>query len=457
MIVGRAPECARLEALLAGARAGRSGALVLEGEPGIGKTALLEHTAAFAEDFTVLHAVGVQSEARLAFSGLLQLLRPVLGELAAVPEPQAEALRRALGLTERSSLDLYLAFAGALYLLAAASETRPVLCLVDDAHWLDAASAEGVGFVARRIEAERIAMLVAIRPGEGRAADVQGLECVSVGGLGADAARVVLGSAGVALAAGVADQLIEATGANPLALLEVPLVLSEDQRAGGEPLEHPVAIGERVERAFLARAAGLSPAARRTLLVAAASEDGDLGVIAAVVGEAFAAIDEAEAAGLVRVRGTELAFRHPLVRSAIYTAAVQVSGAPLTRHWPGHCETTRRTGTCGISRKLPWAPTRRSLRHSTPQPGAPRHAVSPTSSGCTSGRLGSRATRRGVRPGSCTPGAPPTAAGAAMERSGCSKTGSSWPRTRCCALTSSTLGSTRPAPMGTWARRLKWC
>ncbi|HYM80740.1 MAG TPA: AAA family ATPase [Candidatus Limnocylindria bacterium] len=321
MIVGRAPECARLEALLAGARAGRSGALVLEGEPGIGKTALLEHTAAYAKDFTVLHAVGVQSEARLAFSGLLQLLRPVLGELAAVPEPQAEALRRALGLTERASLDLYLAFAGALYLLAAASETRPVLCLVDDAHWLDAASAEGVGFVARRIEAERIAMLVAIRPGEGRAADLHGLECVAVGGLGADAARVLLGSAGVALAAGVADRLIEATGANPLALLEVPLVLSEGQRAGGESLEHPVAIGERVERAFLARAAGLSPAARRTLLVAAASEDGDLGVIAAVVGEAFAAIDEAEAAGLVRVRGTELAFRHPLVRSAIYTAA----------------------------------------------------------------------------------------------------------------------------------------
>src|SRR5829696_268705 len=321
MIVGRAAERARLEALLAEARAGRSGALVIQAEPGIGKTALLEHAAACAKDFTVLHAVGVQSEATLAFSGLLELLRPIIGELLAVPEPQAEALRRALGLTEGAALDLYLAYAGMLHLLAAAAAARPVLCLVDDAHWLDRASAEGIGFVMRRIEGERIAMLVATRPGEGGAFVGHGLDSLALGGLEDAAARSLLGAAGIALPASVAGALIEATGANPLALLEVPLLLSDDQRAGRKPLEHPLPVGERVERAFLARAAALSPAARRALVLAAASDDGDLGVIAAAMGDNAATIDEAEVAGLVRVRGPDLAFRHPLVRSAIYSAA----------------------------------------------------------------------------------------------------------------------------------------
>jgi len=321
MIVGRAAERARLEALLAEARAGRSGALVIQAEPGIGKTALLEHAAACAEDFTVLHAVGVQSEATLAFSGLLELLRPIIGELLAVPEPPADALRRALGLTGGAALDLYLAYAGMLHLLAAAAAARPVLCLVDDAHWLDRASAEGIGFVMRRIEGERIAMLVATRPGEGGAFDGHGLDSLALGGLEDAAARSLLGAAGIALSASVAGALIEATGANPLALLEVPLLLSDDQRAGRKPLEHPLPVGERVERAFLARAAALSPAARRALLLAAASDDGDLGVIAAAMGDEYAAIDEGEVAGLVRVRGPELAFRHPLVRSAVYSAA----------------------------------------------------------------------------------------------------------------------------------------
>src|SRR5829696_7089898 len=220
MIVGRAAERARLEALLAEARAGRSGALVIQGEPGIGKTALLEHAVACADDFTVLRAVGIHSEGKLAFSGLLQLLRPVLGDLLAVPEPQAEALRRALGLTGRAAVDLYLAYAGMLHLLAAAAEARPLLCLVD-AHWLDRASADGIGFVMRRIEAERIAMFLATRPGEG-AFDGHGLDCLALGGLEDAAARSLLGATGFELSAGVADELIEASGANPLALLEVP-------------------------------------------------------------------------------------------------------------------------------------------------------------------------------------------------------------------------------------------
>ena len=321
MIVGRVAERARLEALLDEARAGRSGALIIEGQPGIGKTALLEHARDCAHDFTVLHAVGVQSEARLAFSGLLDLLRPIIGELPAVPAAQVEPLRRALGLVERASVDLYLAYAGMLHLLAAAAEARPLLCLVDDAHWLDSASADGIGFVMRRIEAERIAMLVSTRQGDSGAFDGQGLECVTLAGLDDADARSLLGANGFELSARVADELIEATGANPLALLEVPSLLSDDQRSGLTPLERPLPVGERVERAFLARAAALSRAARRALLLAAASDDGDLGVIASAVGDTGAAIDEAEVAGLVRVRGRELAFRHPLVRSAIYSAA----------------------------------------------------------------------------------------------------------------------------------------
>ena len=165
MIVGRARERARLEALLAGAREGHSGALVLRGDAGIGKTALLGHAEVSASGFTLLRAIGIESESALAFSGLMQLVRPVLKRLEAVPERQARALAAAVGLGGENETDLFLAYAGALHLLAAASEEQPLLCLVDDVQWLDSASAGAFGFVARRLEAEPIAFVLAVRSG----------------------------------------------------------------------------------------------------------------------------------------------------------------------------------------------------------------------------------------------------------------------------------------------------
>src|SRR5262245_22471649 len=271
MLVGRAQECARLDALVVSARQGRSGALVLRGEAGIGKTALLEYAAGRADGFRVLRATGIEAESSLAFSGLLQLVRPILEALDDVPPAQAEALRRALGLVDPGEADPFLAYSATLHLLAAASDDLPLLCLVDDAHWLDRASADALTFAARRLEADRVALVLAVRRGEGENLATRGLEEIELGGLDEVAARELLATSCTGgLAPPVANKLIAATGGNPLALVEVPAMLSERQRAGGEPLDDPLPVGESVERAFLVRASELSPDARRALLLAAA-------------------------------------------------------------------------------------------------------------------------------------------------------------------------------------------
>ena len=322
MLLGRAQECARLDALLASALQGQSGALVVRGEAGIGKTALLDYAASRADGFRVLRATGVEAESSLAFSGLLQLVRPILEAVDEVPPAQAQALRRAFGLADPGEADPFLAYSATLHLLAASGEAVPILCLVDDAHWLDRASAEGVTFAARRLEADRVAIVLAARRGEEESLDTRGIEEIELEGLDDPSARELLAQSGAGpLAPPVASRLIAATGGNPLALVEMPPVLSERQRAGGEPLDDPLPVGESVERAFLVRASELSPDARNALLLAAASDGDDLAPVARAAGPAASALDEAEAAGLARVRGERLAFRHPLVRSAIYSAA----------------------------------------------------------------------------------------------------------------------------------------
>ena len=322
MLFGREHECARLEELLDDARNGHSRALVLRGDPGIGKTALLEYAIERAEGFRVLRAVGIESESKLAFSGLHQLLRPVLGALDQVPEAGAEALRRSLALAEPGEVNPFLVYAGALQLLAAAAEREPILAVVDDAHWLDPASAEAITFAARRLEAESVAVLFAVREGETTRLDARGIPELWIKGLSAEAAGELLAEVnGGSIAAAVAGRLVAATEGNPLALVEIPPMLSEGQRAGTDPLDDPLAVGESVERAFLSRARSLSPRAREALLIAAASDSGDLAAIARAGGGSTAALDEAEESGLVQVRAGELLFRHPLVRSAIYSAA----------------------------------------------------------------------------------------------------------------------------------------
>jgi DNA-binding CsgD family transcriptional regulator len=324
MLYGRDAERDRIGELLDAARQSRSGALVLRGEPGIGKTALLLDTRERAADMHVLSARGVESEAELPFAALHQLLRPALGELEGLPAPQAGALRRALGLADGAAPERFLVFAGCLSLLSELAERRPVLCLVDDAHWLDEASADALRFVARRLGAEGIALLFGAREGDVRRFEASDVPSLVLAGLDADAAGDLARGAGVAAAQPVLDRLVERTGGNALALLELPTVLSPGQLAGAEPLPEQLPLTGEVERVFLARVRHLPDGAQRLLLVAAADDTERVAVVvdaAGGLGVAADALDAAEGAGLVSVAGRRLAFRHPLVRSAVLGAA----------------------------------------------------------------------------------------------------------------------------------------
>jgi DNA-binding CsgD family transcriptional regulator len=325
MLIGRSAECATLEQVLVDARQGRSRVLVLRGEPGIGKTALLHYAADQAGGFTVVHARGVESEAELAFAGLADLTRPLLGHLPGLPKVQAAALKAALALGPPVSGDRFTIAVATLTLLGAAAERRPLLVVVDDAHWLDGPSAEVIGFVARRLQAEGIVLLLALRDNEPTTLDPSGLADLKVQGLDPTDAEALLRQQQTApIAAGVATRLARATGGNPLALLEVPALLSPGQLAGRVPLEEPLPAGDSIQRAFLRRVAKLAKLTLTALLVAAASDSGELSVIATAAGQLGAdttALEAAEAAGLVRLGRLGAEFRHPLLRAAVYHGA----------------------------------------------------------------------------------------------------------------------------------------
>ena len=325
MLYGRDPERAVIGALLDAARESRSGALVLRGEPGIGKTALLADARERAADMQVLTARGVESESELPFAALHQLLRPALGDLDGVPGPQATALRNALGLADGEPPERFLVFAACLSLLSELAERRPVLCLVDDAHWLDALSADALRFVARRLDAEGILLLFGAREGDVARFEAADVESLSLAGLDAEAAEALMArDGGVCAAEPVLRHLVERTGGNALALLELPSVLTEAQLAGSEPLPDALPLTREMERAFLGRVRRLPSDSQTLLLVAAADDSERTAVVAAAAGRLGAgpdALDAAENAGLVAVRGPRLTFRHPLVRSAVYEAA----------------------------------------------------------------------------------------------------------------------------------------
>jgi DNA-binding CsgD family transcriptional regulator len=321
MLLGRQSERGVLDRLLVAARGGQGGAIVVLGEPGIGKTALIEQAVASAQDFRVLRTAGQEGEMELAFAALQRLCAPGLDRLQRLPEPQRDALGVVFGLRTGDPPDRLLVALAVLTLLSELATERPLLCVVDDAQWLDRASAQAVAFVARRLATEPVAFVFGARelPDE-----VRGLPEVFVEGLGDDDARALFGSVfPYRLDTPVLDRIVAETHGNPLALLELPRGLSPAQLAGGFGLPVSVPLAGRIEESFRRRLAGLPSPSRRLLLVAAADPTGDPALVwraAALLGIADSAAEAAEAEGLLDLTAG-VVFRHPLVRSAVYGAA----------------------------------------------------------------------------------------------------------------------------------------
>ncbi|SFK57783.1 AAA family ATPase [Geodermatophilus ruber] len=325
MLQGRERERAAVAALRGEAAAGRGGALVLRGQPGVGKSALLADAAATTGGATVLWTQGIESESPLAFAALQRLLRPVMGCADRLPAPQAQALRTAFGEAAGGEADRFLVFLGALGVLAEAGEQAPVLAVVDDAHWLDDASAAALLFVARRLQNERVALLFAARTGDVRAFDSGDLPAVELGGIDVAAAGALLSErAGAPVPVEVRDALLAGTAANPLALVELAEALTPAQLSGAAPLPERLPLTEGVERAFLDRCRRLPDEAQTLLLVAAADDSGRAAVVRQAARELAVAepgMEAAERSGLLRIRDGAVELRHPLVRSAVYGAA----------------------------------------------------------------------------------------------------------------------------------------
>ena len=319
---GRSSECEVLERLISGARSGQSQVLVLRGEAGIGKTALLEYVSERASGFRVVRAAGVQSDMELAFAGLQQLCAPLLDRRDRLPEPQRDALTTAFGLSAGTTPDRFLVGLAVLSLLAAAAEDEPVVCLVDDAQWLDRVSAQTLAFVARRLMAEPVALVFASREASGE--ELTGLPELTIRGLRNDDARALLDSAILGrLDERVRDRIVAETRGNPLALLELPRDITAAELAGGFALPDAGPLAGQIEQSFLRRIHSLPIQTQRLLLTAAAEPVGDAPLLTRAVqrlGIGADAAAPAKAAGLVEI-GTRVRFRHPLVRSAAYRAA----------------------------------------------------------------------------------------------------------------------------------------
>jgi DNA-binding CsgD family transcriptional regulator len=323
VLAGRDIERRIVADLLDAARRSAGGSLVVHGLAGSGKSTLLADAASSASDMRVLHTQGVESEAPLAFAALQRLLWPLRRSVEQLPAPQANALRVAFGEAEGDEAR-FLAFLATLTLLADAADDKPTLVVVDDAQWLDEASAAAVQFAARRLNAEPVAMLFAIRDGEEHSFDSADLPQLSLGAVSIEAAGDVLSARGVQVAAPVRDQLVEATGGNVLALVELAGALTAEQLGGREPLPSPLPLTNGVEREFLDRTRGLPAPAQRLLLVAATDDSARASIVLDAARQLDAAndtLDEVERAGLLTVSGDVVALRHPLVRSAVYRGA----------------------------------------------------------------------------------------------------------------------------------------
>src|SRR6266566_5839477 len=320
-LLGRERERAVLERLLDTARGGHGAVLVVYGEPGVGKTALLEYAVETGQDFRVVRAAGAEGEMELDYAALQQLCSPILEFLERLPDPQRDALGIAFGLRAGQPPSPLLVGLAVLGLLSEAAEQQPLLCVVDDAQWLDGASARALAFVARRLMAERIALAFATRDvGSGLARFPQ----LRVEPLGRRDARALLESVLAArLDESVLERIVAETGGNPLALLELPRGLTPAQLAGGFDLPAALPLSAGIEESFRRRLARLPLDARRLLLLAAAEPVGDPALLwraAQQLGIPETAALAVESEGLLTLDGA-VAFRHPLVRSAVYGAA----------------------------------------------------------------------------------------------------------------------------------------
>jgi DNA-binding CsgD family transcriptional regulator len=322
-LLGRRSECEALDRVLARLRTGRSPVLVLRGEAGVGKTALLEYLLEEASGCRVVRAAGAESEMELAYAGLQQLCAPMLDHLDALPGPQREALSTAFGLSAGDPPDRFFVGLAVLSLCAEAARDRPLLCVVDDAQWLDRASAQALAFVARRLDAESVALVLAIRE-IGDESELPGLPDMTVRGLTDADARALLESAiHVHLDEPVRDRIVAETRGNPLALLELPRAMTPAELAGGYGLPESMPMASRIEQGFRRRLESLPPQTRRLLLTAAAEPIGDATLVwraAERLGIGVEAAAAASAEGLLEIDG-RVRFRHPLVRSAAYRAS----------------------------------------------------------------------------------------------------------------------------------------
>jgi DNA-binding CsgD family transcriptional regulator len=321
MLIGRQVESAALAAALASAREGSGSALVLVGEPGIGKTTLLRGLVDQAGEMTVLETAGVESEADLPYAALIDVLKPVLHRLDALPEAQAVALSSALALGPPGVVDRFAVGVATLGLLAAAVEAGPALIVVDDLQWVDSASRDALSFAARRLTGIPAVFVAAQRAG---APPVAGLQVVPVGPLDREDATRVLAENEGRIAPEVLTRILDAAHGNPLALVELPHLLTPGQLAGTEVLANPIPTANGLERAFAARLAPLSSGGRLATLVAAADSSGTAGVVLGAfvpLGIGERDLDEVESLGLLHIEANRLEFRHPLVRSAAYHGA----------------------------------------------------------------------------------------------------------------------------------------
>ena len=319
-LLGRAQECAALDDLVAAIRRGESRSLVLRGEAGIGKTALLEYLVESGSDLNVVRAAGVESEMELAYASLHQLCAPLLGQLKQLPAPQVAALRVVFGLSDGAPPDRFLVGLGVLSLLSEVAGERPLVCVVDDAQWLDLASALTLAFVARRLLAEPVGIVFATRES---GQELRHLPELEVQGLRDRDARGLLRSAAtLKLDSQVRDQIIVETQGNPLALLELPRGLTATQLAGGFGLVGAQTLSGRIEESFVRRLESLSDDARRLLVLAAAEPLGDP-LLLLRAAERFGITVSAVYPETDRLLSLEarVTFRHPLVRSAVYRTA----------------------------------------------------------------------------------------------------------------------------------------